>query len=370
MSRLLAVVMAVVTVLLILAGMMSAGGVTSSVVTPESTVRSLFDRVRSHDLNGAFQYVAVASNTSAPVFARDVAGRDGSLRTFSQLQDLKTTVLRENDSEAVVRAITHWSSAVGALYDSRELRVIKEGGQWKVVWPADKTQNAPPQVIPVTYLRWDIIHRGGDDDWGAQNVEEPHVRIVSMNAIEHDTGNGMKGVVILGEVVNDDTVPAFVSVGATLYGKSGETLGDESSFDKISHTLLPKEVSPYRIDFPGVRLADVKKANIQPNGLLVPASADPVIAALHQRIEDNGSGQKVLKGELLNESGQTINIPHVLATFYDDAGQVVWVSDGYVDRALQPQIPQPFAVQVRDDLAKTARFRVTVNQYTIDRQGL
>jgi len=118
-----------------------------------------------------------------------------------------------------------------------------------------------------------------------------------------------------------------------------------------------------------VRLADVKKANIQPNGLLVPASADPVIAVLHQRLEDGGRGQKLLKGELLNESGQTVNIPHVLATYYDDAGRVVWVADGYVDHALQPQVAQPFAVQVRDDLPANARFRVTVNQYSIDRQG-
>jgi hypothetical protein len=369
MSRIFAIVMVALTVLLLLAGYMSAGGVTASASTPEAAVRSLFDRVRSHDLAGAYRYVAAASNVDQRAFARDLGGRDGSLRTYSQLQDVKTTVLHENDNDAVVHAATHWSSAVGALYDTRDLHVVKENGAWKVVWTAEKAQNAPPQVIPVNFLRWDIVRRSGDDDWGAQNVEEPHVRVVSMNAIESQTAAGIKGVVILGEIVNEDVVPAFVSVGAILYGKNGDTLGEESSFDKISHVLLPKEVSPYRIDFPGVRLADVKKANIQPNGLLVPASADPVIAVVHQRMEDGGRGQKLLKGELLNESGQIVNIPHVLATYYDDAGHVVWVADGYVDHALQPMVPQPFAVQVRDDLPANSRVRVTVNQYSIDRQA-
>jgi hypothetical protein len=370
MGRLFAILMAVITVLLVLAGMMSAGGVSSNASTPEAAVRSMFNHVRARDFNGAFQYVAAASNIDAQTLAKDIGGRDGSLRTYSTLQNVKTTVLHENDSEATVRASTEWSSAVGALFDTRDLRVIKEAGQWKVLWPVAKQMNAPPQVIPVNYLRWDIVRRSGDDDWGAQNVEEPHVRIVSMNAIEHETEGGIKGVVIMGEIVNDDIVPAFVSVGATLFGKNGEALGEESSFDKISHTLLPREVSPYRIDFPGVRLADVKKVNIQPNGLLVPAAADPVIAVLHQRIEDDGRGHKVLKGELLNESGQTVNIPHVLATYYDDSGRVIWVSDGYADRALQPQVPQPFAVQLRNDLPANPHFRVTVNQYSIDRQGL
>jgi len=214
MSRLFALIMIGLTVLLLLAGYMSAGGVTTNAATPEAAVHSLFDRVRSHDLRGAYRYVAAASNVDERAFARDMGGRDGSLRTYSQLQDVKTNVLHENDNEAVVHAATHWSSAVGALYESRDLRVVKEGAQWKIFWIADKIANAAPQVIPVNFLRWDIVRRSGDDDWGAQNVEEPHVRIVSMNAIEHDTGSGMKGVVILGEVVNDDTVPAVVSVGA------------------------------------------------------------------------------------------------------------------------------------------------------------
>ena len=31
----------------------------------------------------------------------------------------------------------------------------------------------PPQVIAVNYLRWDVIYRGPEDDWGAQDVEDP-----------------------------------------------------------------------------------------------------------------------------------------------------------------------------------------------------
>jgi hypothetical protein len=152
-------------------------------------------------------------------------------------------------------------------------------------------------------------------------------------------------------------------------GKNGQDIAAESSFDKMSHILLPKEVSPYRIDFPGVRLADVKSVRMKPDSMLVPASADPVIGVLHQRIEKDAKGRTVLQGELLNESGQTVNIPHVLATFYDNNGRVIWVSDGYSDRALLPQTPQPFAVDLRDDLAANVHsYRVTVNQYSLNRQ--
>ncbi|HEX6880969.1 MAG TPA: hypothetical protein VF135_11440, partial [Terriglobales bacterium] len=158
-------------------------------------------------------------------------------------------------------------------------------------------------------------------------------------------------------------------VGAQLVGQDGNVFAQEESFDKISHTILPKEISPFRIDFHGVKLAKVKSVRMQPNALLVPASADPVMGVLHQRIEKDSQGRTVLRGELVNQTGETVNIPHVLATFYDNSGRVIWVSDGYVDQALLPETPVPFSVAVRDDLAKNVQtYRVTVNQYSMDRR--
>jgi len=214
----------------------------------------------------------------------------------------------------------------------------------------------------VNYLRWDIVTRGSNDDWGAQNVDAPRVRIVSMNAITRDGGT-----TVLGEIENEDTVPGFVSVSATLIGKDGAVLGQEESFDKISHTLLPKEISPFRIDFPEVVLSKVKSVRMQPTSMLVGAAADPVIGVLHQQLAKDARGHSVLEGELVNESGQTVNIPHVLATYYDASGRVIWVSDGYVNQALLPQTPVPFTVDVRDDLvASVHSYRVTVNEYSIN----
>ncbi|HUS19745.1 MAG TPA: hypothetical protein VMZ25_08850 [Terriglobales bacterium] len=335
----------------------------ASARTPESTLRAFFDRVKARDIGGAYSMVSTKSNIDQGAFQRDVTGSNGSLKTFSALGNVDTRVLRESDHEAEIRADLTWSTAVGALKETRDFKLVSDDGQWKIFWDAPKEIAAPPQVVPVNYLRWDIIRRGSEDDWGAQNVEAPRVRIVSMNAVEKE-GN----VIIIGEVVNEDTVPGFVTVNAVLIGKDGNPLKEESSFDKISHTLLPKEVSPFRIDFPKTRLADIKSVRIDPTTLLVPASADPVISVLNQRVEKDGSGHNVLRGELVNQSGQTVNIPHVLATYYDNSGKVIWVSDAYVDRALLPQTPIPFSVEVRDDLAPQVHsYRVTVNHYTIDR---
>ncbi|HET6936934.1 MAG TPA: hypothetical protein VFI72_18970 [Candidatus Angelobacter sp.] len=363
MGRTLAIIFAVITLGLIALGTVHKSS-NAPASTPEGAVQAMLTNVQGHNWKDAYSYVAQSSNVDQQTFVRDLTGRDGSLRTYSSLESFTTRPLNENDNQAVVRTEMKYSTAVGAFYDTRDLKVVKDSGAWKVVWNAEKPPTVPPQVIPVNYLRWDIIWRGNSDDWGAQNVENPHVRILSMNPAQQPNG-----LSIMGEVVNEDTVPAFVSVGAVLVGKNGQDMAQESSFDKTSHILLPKEISPYRIDFPGVKMSDVKSARMKPDAMLVPASADPVIGVMHQRIEKDAKGRTVLKGELLNESGQTVNIPHVLATFYDNSGKVIWVSDGYGDHALLPQTPQPFAVDLRDDLAdKVHSYRVTVNQYSLNRQ--
>ncbi|HSY10669.1 MAG TPA: hypothetical protein VK976_00635 [Verrucomicrobiae bacterium] len=363
MKRVLPILLIVLAVALIAMATMRPNQ-SSAATSPEGAVQSLFAHVKAHDYMGAYAYVAKDSNADQQAFANDLSGRDGSLRTYSALQEADTKVLHASDNEALVRASLEYATAVGAFYDTRDLKVVKEDGAWKVEWPVVKEAKVPPQVIQENYLRWDVITRGANDDWGAQNVEAPRVRIVSMNAIQQDNNT-----IVVGEIENEDTVPGFVSVGATLVGKDGSVLGEETSFDKISHTLLPKEISPFRIDFPDVPLAKIKSVRMQPNSMLVPASADPVIGVLHQRVETDARGRHVLKGELINQSGDIVNIPHVLATYYDNSGKVIWVSDGYVDQALLPQTPVPFAVSLSDQMAANVHnYRVTVNQYMLNHE--
>ncbi len=362
MNKILPAVLIVLAAALVAAATIRSSALAPA-TTPEGAVQSLLGHVKNHDAPAAYRYVAKQSNTPFPDFLRDVFGQDSNLRTYSSLQVFNTRVLHEDDREASVRASLQWASAVGAVYDTRDMKVVREDTGWKVIWPVAVQPKVPPQVIPVNYLRWDIVTRGSDDDWGAQNVDAPRVRIISMNPVEKD-GN----FILLGEIENEDTVPGFVSVQATLIGKDGESIAQEESFDKISHILLPKEVSPFRIDFPNMSRDRVQSVHLQPNAMLVAASADPVIGVLHQALQKDSSGHAVLVGELLNQSGQTVNIPHVLATFYDNAGKVIWVSDGYVDQSLAPQTPVAFSIGVRDDLAAQVHtYRVTVNQYSRDR---
>src|SRR6266446_8568782 len=338
-------------------------GFTPKASTPEQALANLLTDVQRRNWERAFSALSKTSGTDRQSFIQDWIGSNGSLRSFSNLEGFDSRPLHATNDEAQMRVRLHWTTPVGPIEDVRDVHLMREGDVWKAVWPKAQALNVPAQVIPVTYLRWDLVSGNAADEWGSKNIDAPHVRITSMNAVD-----SAEGAVVMGEVVNEDTIPAFVNVNAILIDGTGNPIDDESSFDKIAHILLPKQVTPYRIDFPNLSLKNVKNVRMDVKASLVPASADPVIGVMNQRVEPDVQGKSVLHGDLLNESGQTVNIPHVIASFYDSNGKVVWVSDGYVDRALLPQSSEPFAVEIPRSLAaKVQSFHVVVNQYSLGR---
>ena len=368
-GRLLALLLALATIALIVAGTLWPGAsglgaadaqarLMGSASGPQGTVHDLLQRITRHDWSAAYNSLANKSEFTEAEFTRDLTGNYGSLRTYASLAGYDIQPLRASSDEAQVKAILRWASVVGTFQDTRDLRVVKSGERWQVVWPVVKEAKVPPQVIPVNYLRWDVIYRGAEDDWGAQDVEAPHVRIVAMHPV--DRGGG---VVILGEVLNEDVVPAFVTVKASLLNGKGVALANEDSFDKISHILLPKQVSPFRIDFSGVRLSQVDSVRIQPSATLVAASADPVIGIESQKLTPVPDSS--LTGELVNQSGQIVNVAHVIGTFYDNSGQIVWVADEYPNRALLPETPVRFSIPLPADVSgKVSNYRVVATTYS------
>src|SRR5205807_1804033 len=113
-------------------------------------------------------YVRLANSNDfeKQAFIRDLAGSSGSLRTYSSLESFKVWPVEAGADDATMRVRLNWSSAVGPLDDVRDLEVKKEGNVWKVVWPKPQLAKVPPQVIPVNYLRWDVLGRGPTADWG------------------------------------------------------------------------------------------------------------------------------------------------------------------------------------------------------------
>ncbi len=362
-GRVLAFILALATVALIFIGtewpgpsaIHYAGGqrLMRSSDTPQAALENFGDEIRSNQYQKAYDSLANKAEFTEPEFVHDFTGSYPNLRSYSTMSRVDMEPMHATDNNALYRVRLHWATVVGDAVTTREVAVVRDGSAWQVQWPVKKEPVLPPQVIPVNYLRWDVIYRGAGDDWAAQDVESPHVRIIDMHPVQR-----AEGLVILGELLNEDVVPAYVSVNATLIGKNQAAIATEGSFDMISHLLLPKAITPFLIRFPNVQLSSVGSVRMTPFSTLIPASADPVIEIQNERL--NSAPDASLPGEVVNQSGQIANVAHVLGTFYDQSGNVVWVADQYVDHALLPQSPVPFNIRIPEDLARRISSQRTV----------
>lgn len=330
--------------------------------TPAAAVQKFYTEIQRRDFDSAYNYVANKQDVSREDFIRDVKGGDGDLRSLAALSDFDTSQVASDGNGAKVRANLQWATAVGAYYEARDLNVTNSKSGWQVEWIPAKDVKVPPQVVAVNYPRWDLIRPDAAGPLANMKLGTPKVRILSQQ-VAQDADN----VVVFGEVINEDTRPAFVSVNGVLTGDGGKQLGNENSFDAISHQLLPKEKSPFRIDFPSVSRDQVKNIKLTLNSSVIPASGDPIVNVANAHLEPSEAGRKTLKGELVNQSGKAINIPQVLAAYYNAAGQIVWVNHTYLNRALQPQTPLAFTLRVPEQVAASVNtYSVRVNSYRVD----
>jgi hypothetical protein len=337
-------------------------GQTAPAGTPAAAVQKFYTSIQRRDYDGAYSFVANKQDVDRDTFYRDVKGGNGDLRSLAQLSDFDTQQLAKDGDTAKVRANLQWATAVGAYYEARDLKVVNTKSGWQLEWDPQRQVSVPPQVVAVNYPRWDLIRPDSAGPLANTKLGTPQVRILSQQ-IAQDADN----VIVFGEVVNEDTQPAFVAVKGVLVGDGGKVLGNENSFDAISHQLLPNEKSPFRIDFPGVSRDAVKNIKLTLNSSVIPASGDPIVQVKEAKLEPAEAGRKVLKGELLNQSGTPINIPEVLAAYYDGSGKIVWVDHTYMNRALEPQTPLAFAIKIPEQVAGNVNtYSVRVNSYRVD----
>jgi len=139
MKLLLPTFIFVATAALMAIGWVQSGGIARheiySASTPEEAIQSFMANIQSRAWGRAYAQLANAGDVDKADFVRDLAGSNGSLRTYSSLQTFQEWPLHATDDDAIVRVQMTWSSAVGPLDDVRDLRLKHDGDVWKIVWP-------------------------------------------------------------------------------------------------------------------------------------------------------------------------------------------------------------------------------------------
>ena len=164
---------------------------------------------------------------------------------------------------------------------------------------------------------------------------------------------------IIGELQNVDDVPADVVIKATLYNDVDKELAIYNSKFHMKHNLMPKETTPFKINFEGIAWSSTKdtmpptfdpdqftpialeeqpvKFNLQSAGNV--ANTDLFKSVALQNLEFTEQG---INGTLYNGGIQEVTIPQLLISYYDDKHELLWVDHQFLDEGIRVQRKQYF----------------------------
>src|SRR5215470_4275100 len=134
MKRTLPIFITVVTAVLIVIAWFESGGAERremrSASTPDQAVRLMLSEIQARNFDAAYARLVNRNEVDRNAFVREFAGSYNSLLTYASLEKFDVWGLHGGDQEATVRAKLHYSTAVGALDDIRDMKVQKEGDTW------------------------------------------------------------------------------------------------------------------------------------------------------------------------------------------------------------------------------------------------
>ncbi len=362
-------------------GFMTVVGLTSFFLTqyfweqefssPEAEIIRYYDHLDFRRFEEAYAQIDPEIGLTFDEYIAQLSSNGGLLASYAKLDAIDVDVLYAEDEFVEVVARTTWVTALSFYETTQEHQMWLRDGVW-LIEPDSTELYVPPSL----FFRQPAV------DWGIQSAQNPgpgaeeypnipdrpELEFLSAKLVQVDGRYSL-----IGEIINVDSDPADLTVSATIFDQFGGELSSYNAQDAIIHKILPKEVTPFRIDFEGVAGTNLSETDFSfdpfafSNPNIEPAEVDSFevygkavvtaqdlyrgLSVQKLSIEPKGEGF-VLQGELVNTGTVLATIPQLLISYYDDEGKVDWIGDAFIEEAVRPQHTLAFEIPLanRDDI--------------------
>jgi hypothetical protein len=335
---------------------------------PVKIVEAYYDDLDFRRFNSAYARLDPVTKPTYELYRLQQSVVNGLVASYGKLDSVKVRIISNEPDQVVVEANTLWVTALENYPTTQRHTLVKRNGRWYITPDAVDLTTPPDQFFRQSEV---TFHSQGRRQVTTNTtamgdvLDRPVLQILSARLVKYKDQYS-----VVGEVINTDVNPADLTVTAVLYDEKGNILTSYNAQDVAIHKLFPKEITPFRVNFEGVAGAvfsdaatagDFKPGAFSPTDLKEPVVSFDVFAkavvtqhdlSRNLGIQDmklgysSSDAKPRLSGQLLNSGTVEATIPHLLVTYYDDASQVVWVDELFVENAVRPQLTQPFSMPI------------------------
>lgn len=327
-------------------------------LSPRNIVMAYYDALDFKEFETAHSYLLPESNKTLSQFMLEISVSDGLLSSYAKLDKLETDIISLTDTTAQVCANAQWITPLKAIDTEDYIALKKRKGKWYVL-PKSVDPDIPPDQL--------LIQSGpryyNHGKRAVTSKQTQHEDVLKQPVVEVLTARLVKvnnSYAIVGQVQNVDNIPADISVTGALYNLDNTELARFNAKDVVKHKLLPKETSPFRINFEDIawlKKGDIKPLTYSPDSFTekiiaqgvvnfeIQISANVATTDLYQAVAISKVVQEnnKIKGFLFNPSIEEATITQLLISYYNNDKELIWVESRYIDESVRQQRKRHFS---------------------------
>ncbi len=338
------------------------------ITTPESQLIAYYDELDRAGFEDSYDYLDPETRSDLATYIAQMTADGGLLASYAKLNTIRIERVFEDENMVELRAHTDWLTALEPYTTTQTHRMWKRDGKWGIE-QADVELFTPPELfMRQADIGWELLTAIDQRETAASeypNVpDRPDLEFLASRLVQVDGRYSL-----IGEVINVDVDPGDLTVTGIIFDGNNEKVISYNAQDAIIHKVLPKEVTPFRVDFEGVAAAELLGNRNQdtlafdPHAYSLPDLDASVLARYEVYAKAvvtehdlyRGLGVQnleivqtlegyVLQGELVNVGVHRALVPRVLLSYYAPNGELMWVGDETVAHAVRPQQTLAFEV--------------------------
>ena len=315
---------------------------------PENLALAYFDALDFKMFEEAHALLDPKTKPDFDQFMLELSIEDGILASFSKLDSIAFKV-DKSSNEAKVMVDANWVTSLHTYQSQHQLKMVKRGSKWYLIKdeferniPANQFFSLPNLDFKNQGRRKAKINETDKEDV----LDRPEVHIIQSQLIKKQDHH-----FVVGSIQNIDNVPTFISLEAVLYDDKGNEIDKGKAGHLVVHDLMPKETSPFRIDFNNGPYYH------QPSEVVIfvkSLTTDKEFYKFHGVKSLDQKNDFKLNGQIINYGTNEMNIPQIIHAHYDQRKTLFWVSHEFLEKGIRPQRKKPFSF----DLEKRSNIKL------------
>lgn len=330
-------------------------------VTPERVVESYYDAVDFKKFKEAHAYLVPEKYLTIEQFLLEISVSDGLVESYGKLNSIETSIVDQNDSIAIVKTNLEWITSIETFQKEFIHEVKNINGKWYLKHiPFESTipTNQFFNIQEVEYYNQGRRTITTEESFHEDVLDRPVVNVLESALVQKDGRYS-----VIGTIINLDDYPSDLTIKASLFDENGDFL--TAYYDKFHavHKLLPKEKTPFRIDFEAVGwLEDNDKTVFDPYEFeAVQLRSEPVSYKLeilstvatqdlfrNLMVGEVSTRNEQVSGNLFNYGNKAATITQMLIAYYSDENDISWVEQQYLAQSVFPRKNQEFSFSLTD----------------------